>query len=70
MATAVVRLFPFIFFRFLYFTREIVQEIEFTPLEEFEFWLDDMEIKLSSTLGRPKSREDAKYIVNVAKAST
>ncbi len=47
-----------------------MQEIEFTPLEEFEFWLDDMEIKLSSTLGRPKSREDAKYIVNVAKAST
>ena len=43
------------------------QEIEFTPMEEFEFWLDEMEDKVVTTVKKPATRAEATELLETAK---
>ena len=43
------------------------QDIEFTPLEEFEFWLDEMEEKLEATVKKPATRVEACQLLATTK---
>ena len=44
------------------------QEIEFSPLEEFSFWLSDMEDQLVETAKKPATRVDAVKLLDKTKA--
>ncbi len=42
-------------------------DIEFSAVEEFEFWLEEMEDKISSTVKKPSTRLEACQLLSVTK---